>query len=197
MRGIRIVRKAIATAVIASFMSMTTACYGPFNLTRNVYHFNSGIKGSSEVNEKWMKEIVFFGMIVIPVYMFSALLDAFIFNSIQFWTGDNPVKLTQGPDGHIQEVQVGDQTISVLWMKDHRSATLTYQQQGQTIKTAHIVEEGTGYRLVEEGGGQALYLTEEAVDGGLNIVDGECQLVDHVSFERLQQASVELARASS
>jgi hypothetical protein len=30
------------------------------------------------------EEFVFFGMIVVPVYMFSALLDGFIFNSIQF-----------------------------------------------------------------------------------------------------------------
>ena len=44
------------------------------------------------MNDKWMKEFVFFGMIVVPVYMFSALLDAFIFNSIQFWSGDNPIK---------------------------------------------------------------------------------------------------------
>ena len=108
MRGSMILRKTVTIAVIASFMSVTTACYGPFNLTRNVYHFNSGVKGSGEINEKWMKEIVFFGMIIIPVYMFSALLDAFIFNAIQFWTGDNPVKLTQGPDGYLQAVQLRD-----------------------------------------------------------------------------------------
>ena len=192
MRGSTILRKTVAIAVIASFMSVTTACYGPFNLTRNVYHFNSGVKGSGEINEKWMKEIVFFGMIIIPVYMFSALLDAFIFNAIQFWTGDNPVKLTQGPDGYLQAVQLRDLTIDVVWSADHRSAALTYRQQGQTLKTARIVEEGTGYRLVDAGG-QALYLTEEAVDGGLNIVDGQCRLVDHVPFERLQQASRNLA----
>jgi len=195
MRGSTIIRKAVAIAVMSSFMGMTTACYGPFNLTRNVYHFNSGVKGSGEINEKWMKEIVFFGMIIIPVYMFSALLDAFIFNAIQFWTGDNPVKLTQGPDGYLQAVQLRDLTIDVGWSADHRSAALTYRQQGQTLKTARIVEEGTGYRLVDAGG-QALYLTEEAVDGGLNIVDGECRLVDHVSFERLQQASNALVRTS-
>jgi len=192
MRGSTIIQNAVAIAVMTSFMGMTTACYGPFNLTRNVYHFNSGVKGSGEINEKWMKEIVFFGMIIIPVYMFSALLDAFIFNAIQFWTGDNPVKLTQGPDGYLQAVQLRDLTIDVGWSADHRSAALTYRQQGQTIKTARIVEEGTGYRLVDAGG-QALYLTEEAVDGGLNIVDGECRLVDHVPFDRLQWASSNLA----
>jgi hypothetical protein len=70
--------------VLGSFLTRTTACYGPFNLTRSVYHWNSNIKGSCEVNEKSMKEFVFFGMIILSVYMFSALLDAFIFNSIRF-----------------------------------------------------------------------------------------------------------------
>src|SRR5215470_12071254 len=133
MKGSTILRKTVAIAVIASFMSATAACYGPFNLTRNVYHFNSGVKGSGEVNEKWMKEIVFFGMIVIPVYMFSALLDAFIFNAIQFWTGDNPIKLTHDADGNLHEVQLGDTTISIAWSPDHRSAALMYRQQGRVI----------------------------------------------------------------
>jgi hypothetical protein len=191
-----LMRTTLTGFVLVCFLTVTSACYGPFNMTKNVYHWNSSIKGSGEVSEKWMKEIVFFGMIIIPVYMLSALADAFIFNSMQFWTGDNPIKVTQGPDGHIQAVQLRDLTIQVAWTEDHRSAALTYQQQGQTIKTALIVEDGHGYRLVE-GSGQSRYLTEQASDGGVNIVDGDCQLVDHVSFEHLRQASNELARASS
>lgn len=190
MKGNTIIRKAVAITVIVSFMSVTTACYGPFNLTRNVYHWNSEVKGSGEVNEKWMKEIVFFAMIIIPVYMLSALADAFIFNSMQFWTGNNPVKLTRGPDGQIQEVQLRDQTISVSWTEGYRSAALTYRQQGRTIKTALIVEHGNGYRLVE--GGRSVYLTEQAVDGGVNIVDHDCQLVDHLSMDQLRRGAKQL-----
>ena len=69
---------------MGSFLTVTTACYGPLNLIRNVYHWNSGIKDRGEVSDKWMKEFVFFGMIVVPVYMFSALLDGVIFNSTQY-----------------------------------------------------------------------------------------------------------------
>ena len=196
MKTRHLMRTAVTAIVLVCFLTVTSACYGPFNLTRNIYHWNSEVKGSGEVSEKWMKEIVFFGMIIIPVYMLSALADAFIFNSMQFWTGNNPIKLTRGPDGLIQEVQLGDQTISVFWAKDRRSAELTYQQQGQTVKTALIVEDGNGYRLIEAGG-ESLYVTEQASDGGVNIVNGDCRLVDHISFERLRQASNELTRASS
>ena len=188
-------RTIVSGLVAISVMTASSGCYGPFNLTRNVYHWNSGIKGSGEVNEKWMKEIVFFGMIVIPVYMFSALLDAFVFNAIQFWSGDNPVKLTQGPDGHIQEVQFRDQTIRVTWSDDHRSAALTYRREGQAVSTALIVEDGNEYRLMK--GERILLVTEQALDGGVNFLDGECRLIDHVSFDLLWRASNNLARPSS
>lgn len=85
-------RRLIAATALLSVMTMSTACYGPFNLTKNVYHWNSNIKGSGQINDKWMKEIVFFGMLIIPAYMFSALLDTFIFNSMHFWTGESPIK---------------------------------------------------------------------------------------------------------
>ena len=48
-------RKGMVCMMLASFMGISTACYGPFNLTKNVYQWNSGIKGSGEVSEKWMK----------------------------------------------------------------------------------------------------------------------------------------------
>jgi hypothetical protein len=195
MKAGRLSRGVVSSLVVVSLMTAGSGCFGPFNLTRNVYNWNSGIKGSGEVNEKWMKEIVFFGMIVIPVYMFSALLDAFVFNAIQFWSGSNPVKVTQGPDGHIHAVQIVDQNILVTWSEDHRSAALTYQQQGRIIKTALIVEDDNGYRLLE--GGRTLVLTEQALDGGVNFVDGDCRLIDHVSFHLLWRVSNDLARPSS
>jgi len=192
MKSRPLARRITISLVLVSLLMAITACYGPFNMTRNVYHWNSNIKGSGQVNDKWMKEFVFFGMIVIPVYMFSALLDAFVFNAIQFWSGDNPIKLTLGPDGHIEEVQLGDQTIRVTWSEDRRAADLTYRQQGRTIRTALVVEESDGYRLLE--GGRTLFLTEQAIDGGVNFVDGDCRLVDHLSFERLLLGSNELVR---
>ena len=185
----------VSGLVVVSLLTAGSGCYGPFNLTRNVYNWNSGIKGSGEVNDKWMKEIVFFGMIVVPVYMFSALLDAFIFNAIQFWSGDNPVKLTQGSDGHIQEVQLRDQTIHVTWSEDHRSAALAYRRHGQMVSTARIVEDGNGYKLLE--GERTLLVSEQGPDGGVNFVDGDHRLIERVSFERLWQASNNLARPSS
>jgi hypothetical protein len=167
----RLSRGIVSSLVVASLLTAGAGCYGPFNLTRNVYHWNSGIKGSGEVNDKWMKEIVFFG------------------------SGDNPVKLTQGPDGHIQEVGLRDQTIRVTWSEDHRSAVLTYRRHGQTVSTARIVEDGNGYRLLN--GERTLLVAEQGLDGGVNFMDGDRRLIDHASFDLLWRASNTLARPSS
>ena len=183
MKGSTIIRKAVAIAVMASFMSVTSACFGPFNLTRNVYHFNSGIKGSGEVNEKWMKEILFFGMIVIPVYMFAALLDAFIFNSIQFWTGDNPVKATNaGSDGATRVVRLGGITMTMV--ESDRGTRVTYERNGIVERRAVIEASATGYRLIDETGA-LLAEAEEGQDKSVTFLDRDCQVVGRWTGDQL------------
>jgi len=178
-------RRIIASAVLAGFMTISTACYGPFNLTRNVYHWNSGVKGSGEVSDKWMKEFVFFGMIVVPVYMFSALLDAFIFNSIQFWSGDNPVRVTQDENGRIREVQLGKLTASVTWAEDGKSAHVTYVREGQIVKQVTIERDGEQLRLRDQKN-EMVIMSETANDGSLGFLDHAGRTVDRVSAEAAQ-----------
>jgi hypothetical protein len=168
---------------LASFMGMSTACYGPFNLTRNVYHWNSNIKGSGEVSEKWMKEFVFFGMIIIPVYMFSALLDAFIFNSIQFWSGDNPVKASElGDDGQTKVAQVGD--LTMRWTATSEGTTVTYERHGIVERRATIVSSATGYRLIDETG-TLLAEAEKRQDGSVALLDHDCHVVKQWTSDQL------------
>lgn len=176
-------RKGIVCLALVSVMGISTACYGPFNLTKNVYYWNSGIKGSGEVSEKWMKEFVFFGMIIIPVYMFSALLDAFIFNSIQFWSGDNPVKASElGDDGQTKVVQVGDLTMQ--WTATTEGATVTYERHGIVERRATIISSTTGYRLIDETG-TLLAEAEKRQDGSVRLLNRDCQVVKQWTSDQL------------
>jgi hypothetical protein len=183
MKGKTLRKRIVAAIVAGSFLTVTTACYGPFNLTRNVYHWNSNIKGGSEVNEKWMKEFVFFGMIIIPVYMFSALLDAFIFNSIQFWSGNNPVKATDaGGDGATRVVQLGRVTVTMA--ESDRGATVTYERNGLVERRAIIETSATGYRLTDETG-TLLAEAEMGQDGSVTLLDRDCQVVRQWTSDQL------------
>lgn len=182
-------RKLVAAGVLVCFMMATTACYGPFNLTKNVYHWNSGIKGSGEVSDKWMKEFVFFGMIVVPVYMFSALLDGFIFNSIQFWSGDNPVKAADlNRDGTTKTVVLGETTIR--WTQADEGAQVTYERHGVVERRAMIVAKGTGYRLIDESG-IVLAEAEYGADGTVMVLDRDCRVVQQWTGDQLRSITQE------
>ena len=183
MKGKTLINRIVAAIVMGSFLTVTTACYGPFNLTRNVYNWNSNIKGSGEVNEKWMKEFVFFGMIIIPVYMFSTLLDAFIFNSIQFWSGSNPVKANDaGGDGATRVVQLGEVTVTMA--ESDRGAMVTYERNGLIERRAIIETSATGYRLIDETG-VLLAEAEKRQDGSVTLLDRNCQVVRQWTSDQL------------
>jgi hypothetical protein len=183
MKGKTLINRAIAAIVMGSFLTITTACYGPFNLTRNVYQWNSNIKGSSEVNEKWMKEFVFFGMVIIPVYMFSALLDAFIFNSIQFWSGSNPIKANDaGGDGATRVVRLGGVTVTMV--ESDQGTTVTYERNGIVERRATIETKATGYRLIDETGA-LLAEAEKGQDGSVTLLDRDCQVVKQWTSDQL------------
>jgi hypothetical protein len=90
--GGRRLRRAIAIALVAAFLPVaTTGCFGNFELTRKVWHFNKRIDP-----DKWIREVVFVILVVIPIYPAATLLDAVIFNSFEFWTGRNPVLAKDG-----------------------------------------------------------------------------------------------------
>lgn len=176
-------RRIVAAAAVLGVMTGSTGCYGPFNLTKNVYHWNSNVKGSGEVNSKWMREFVFFGMFIIPVYEFSLLLDTFIFNSIHFWTGDSPIKSSDLHHDGMRAATLGETTIRWTSLKD--GATVTYERDGVVERRATIVAGGTGYRLIDEDG-SLLSEAEYGTDGSVRLLDGECRVVNRWSEEQLQ-----------
>jgi hypothetical protein len=66
-------------------MISTAGCYGSFELTKKVYKWNG------RIGDKWINEVAFLALNIVPVYGISAAIDGLILNSIEFWTGKNPV----------------------------------------------------------------------------------------------------------
>ncbi len=52
----------------------------------NVHTWNEGVS-----EDKWVQEAVHLGMWIVPVYQISLLGDIVIFNSVEFWTDENPL----------------------------------------------------------------------------------------------------------
>lgn len=62
------------------------SCIGSFGLTNKVLSWNKQVGG------KFINELVFFAFWVLPVYEVTSLADILILNSIEFWSGNNPVE---------------------------------------------------------------------------------------------------------
>ena len=89
--------------IIASILLLATlttpSCIGSFSLTNRMLNWNRNI------DNKFINELVFFAFWVLPVYEVCGLADILVLNSIEFWSGNNPVdvaagdRIVEGSDG--------------------------------------------------------------------------------------------------
>ena len=87
----------IVTAL--ALASFTTGCFGKFALTRKLYSWND------DLGNKFVKTIVLWAFMIVPVYEIFGFADFIILNTVEFWTGSNPVadaKVKQLPDGSFE-----------------------------------------------------------------------------------------------
>ncbi len=78
-----ILRSAVALLLCASIMG--TSCIGSFQLTNRLLGWNK------TVGNKFINELVFFAFWILPVYEVTSLADILVLNSIEFWSGRNPM----------------------------------------------------------------------------------------------------------
>lgn len=70
---------------LAGCSLMTQSCIGSFELSNKLLTWNR------QISNKVVNELVFFAFWVLPVYEVSCLADVLVLNSIEFWSGSNPV----------------------------------------------------------------------------------------------------------
>ena len=82
------------TALLLSLTLVTvsvSSCYGKFALTRKLYSWN----GSAAQN-KFVVNLIFWGLCIVQVYSIAGLVDGVFLNTVEFWTGNNPMAMKDG-----------------------------------------------------------------------------------------------------
>ena len=153
-------------------------CYGPFHLTRRVHTWNG------QVGDKWINELVFLLLGFIPVYSVSIWADALIFNSIEFWTGDNP--MAKGPP--TKTFTKGDAKTVVTYLPQQGQEQMIVQQmqKGQPTRTLHL-ERRDGVTLARDGQGEVVFIATSMSDGGVSVKDAEGRDVAKYSPQDVEQ----------
>ena len=92
--------KLTLVAVVLSGSLLFSSCVGSFGLFNRLSSWNQG------VGNKFVNELVFLAFNIVPVYGVAYLADALVINSIEFWSGSNPmanvgdVKKVKGENGN-------------------------------------------------------------------------------------------------
>lgn len=84
--GIRMMRRfrfwIIAVLLISVMPVALTGCFGRFPLTHRIYNLNQNVS-----EHKFVRTLVFWLFVIVPVYEIGILADAIIFNLVEYWTG--------------------------------------------------------------------------------------------------------------
>ena len=136
------------TLVAAIFLSGTilfSSCVGSFGLFNRISSWNQSI------GTKFVNELVFLALNIVPVYGVAYLADALVINSIEFWSGSNPmasigeVKKVKGENGNYL-VETLENGYSITKEGETASMELIYDKD---LNTWNVVAEGVSTELLQ------------------------------------------------
>ena len=163
----------MAVGLVALGMCVS-GCYGPFYLTRKVWKFNGEVS-----DNKWVVEVVHLICLALPVYSIAGAADGLIFNSIEFWTGSNPLaessakgaaatrRIVRGDTEYLLKRvagPAGDELVIEQYRHGQPGESLRFQRQGD-------------HTVALNGDGTVLFSSNTEADGRIVITDGAGQQV--------------------
>ena len=142
----------LTVALICTLCGALTlpSCIGSFGLTNKLLTWNR------HIDNKFVNELVFFAFWILPVYEVSGLADLLVLNSIEFWSGSNPVakgkKVINGNDGRY------------LVECDGKGYTITSENDGSVARLLFTFVDDTHVRMPAADGS---FMTVELSDNGV------------------------------
>lgn len=137
--------KVTALCAILSGSLLFSSCIGSFGLWNTLKDWNLSI------GNKFVNEIVFLAFHIVPVYEVAYLADILVLNSIEFWSGSNPVaevgtiKTIHGESGdYIVQTNENGYTI-IKEGEENRPLDLVYNPENRTW---NAIAEGQSYELI-------------------------------------------------
>lgn len=173
----------ISVAIVATLAStmLFSSCIGKYALTNKILAWNK------QVGNKFVNEFVFVAFWILPVYELAIIADTLIINSIEFWSGSNPVtayeKVIDGKNGKylvkcdengymITDLQTKQQTRFVF---NHTDNSWAIDANGKNVKFMQFVDDNHVKMLTPDGtfqtfetSQQGLFAYEQVINANSN-----------------------------
>ena len=174
------------TAGILALGLFASGCYGPFNLTRRLYQWNGQV-GTT----KWEREFIFILLAGAPVYGLTVVGDAVVFNSMEFWTGKNPVEppsMKRSALPQTKRIARGSNEALLTYTPTAEGAQLLIEQfhRGQPAGSLRI-QRRDGMTVGLDAEGKVLLTAHSSLDGGIVIRDRDGQQLASYCSEQVER----------
>lgn len=140
-------KRAVLAALLAA---MSVGCIGRGGLNREVKEFNL-----TTVENRWGREGIFFGLQALWVYRICSVLDLFIFNSVEFWSGRNPINgksaLAEIPAAQAEKLGLGDIDDARVARLTENEAKLQVEFENGDRMTFDVLRDGGIYTISYQG----------------------------------------------
>jgi hypothetical protein len=164
--------RGISVLMLAVMMATMGGCYGSFELIKKVHKFNGTL------GNKFVNELGFLVMNIVPVYQVAGFIDVVILNSIEFWTGKNPSSSSN------DTVVPLDEKASLTLRGSDGSILLSSKTETGTMQ--YVFQKSDDGTIVKDINGNVLARCTMTQDGGMRIYDGNNNLVADCSAYQVQ-----------
>ena len=159
-------------AILLSATLLTTSCVGSFGLFNKLASWNKEATGS-----KFLNELIF--LVISPAYAICGAADVLVLNTIEFWTGDNPVasnvgktQQVKGQDGRYYAVKTLSDGYEITapdgdvltFIYDKNNDSWSKIQDGKTTEILRFNADGTVKVSLPGGDKMDVALNSEGVD---------------------------------
>ncbi|MFG6385036.1 DUF3332 domain-containing protein [uncultured Duncaniella sp.] len=155
----------LTVAVVCLIGAMTLpSCIGSFSLTNKLLTWNR------QVGSKFVNELVFFAFWILPVYEVSGLADLLVLNSIEFWSGTNPVEAGT----HTIKGNDGEYLVTV----DKKGYTIKSKNDGSEVRLNYKKKENAWAMQMPDGTEQIIFSFVDDTHIALPTPDGQSTIVE-------------------
>jgi len=136
--------KTLIAVLLISSSILCSSCIGSFKLWNGLKEWNQGI------GNKFVNELVFIALNIVPVYGVAYFADVVVLNTIEFWSGSgsyasNETKEVKGEHGDYL-VASNENGYTITNKADNQSLDLVYNQEN---KSWNAVTESESFELVK------------------------------------------------
>jgi hypothetical protein len=143
------IRRVIAITMCSTSLLASTGCFGTFSTLKRMYRWNETVDAN-----KWAKWGVFAATMIVPIYPSATIFDMIFTNSVEFWSGRNPMDATE------LQTETGEQVS--MRVRDDGAVDVAIHSDSQPVTRLVVRPESDSIAAYDENGNLVARAVEAA-----------------------------------